>query len=119
MKVAELDDVQLDYWVAQAEEFEVKPYMGGLFLANGQWYRPSASWSQAGPIIGRERIAVWAGKGKWCATHPATMGTAYDGQSDYIDVSDYDSSCGSRPLIAAMRAYVASKYGDEVPDEMK
>jgi hypothetical protein len=25
---------------------------------------------------------------------------------------------GPTPLIAAMRAFVASKYGDEVPDEM-
>ena len=61
-------------------------------------------WAQGGPIIEREKISVYHmdwlnGDQKWMA------GEQY----------------GPTPLIAAMRAYVASKLGDEIeiPEELK
>lgn len=56
----------------------------------------STSWALAGPIIERERIVLWpcAGGKEWTAA--IGMGTL-----------DFDTS--PTPLIAAMRAFVASK----------
>ena len=82
------------------------------------WFCPSINWAQGGPIIERERIAVWGGcRNQWYATHPNTIPSGYNGQDIYIDVGDEDSQDGATPLIAAMRAHIASKYGDEVSDE--
>lgn len=75
-------------------------------------WAPSSVRDHGGPIIDRERIAIWAGHGCWHATPCTSVG--YDGDSSYIDVNDDDSYSGPTPLIAAMRAYVASKLGDEV-----
>ena len=62
----------------------------------------STDWSQGGPIIEREGIALYndAFLGKWIAT-------------DVIECVEYETE-GPTPLIAAMRCYVASKLGDEV-----
>lgn len=75
-------------------------------------FRPSTDWSDGGPIIERERIAAWKADGDWCAAVPGD--SAYHGDCDYIDVTRRDGSSGPTPLIAAMRAYVASKLGEEV-----
>lgn len=70
--------------------------------------RYSTDWAQGGPIIQRERIAVWSRlrdvKLVWMAEYP-------------------DTSClshGPTPLIAAMRCNCASKLGEEVdvPEEV-
>ena len=59
----------------------------------------STDWSQAGPIIEREKIDVMPTFGnQWHST----------------DVSGHVTRFGPTPLIAAMRCYVASKLGDEV-----
>ena len=63
-------------------------------------FRPSTSWSDAGPIIERECIDLINDFGRWMARH---------GKRD--DYSRADVS----PLVAAMRAYLAWEYGDEVP----
>lgn len=60
------------------------------------WFRPSTDWSQGGPIIEKERIAllIWPAKGfTWAGQ---VWGHA-------------DPHHGETPLIAAMRAFVASK----------
>jgi hypothetical protein len=73
----------------------------------------SAAWELAGPIIERERICVSTPNIKggsyswWEATaafsyHPATAG------------NKTAEGIGPTPLIAAMRAYVATKFGKEV-----
>lgn len=75
----------------------------------GLWGNPMKSylnWSQGGPIIERERILIEPHSGnQWCATYKCPD-AIYDGHT---------------PLIAAMRAYVASKLGDEIeiPEELK
>jgi hypothetical protein len=99
MKTSELTGAALDWAVAMAEnwagaDFEVKPY--------------STDWAQGGPIIEREHISVEA-------TRVGGLGDRWmaDIQTDCTQFAD-------KPLIAAMRCYVASKLGDtvDVPKEL-
>ena len=75
-------------------------------------YKPSADWSQGGPII--HNIKGFLLK-QWLESKPETCCEAhihnYDG--DWIEF-------GPTPLIAAMRCYVSSVLGNEVevPDEL-
>jgi hypothetical protein len=69
---------------------------------NPEYSRYSSSWKQSGPIIEREKIDVmWCGI-EWCAYCMTP-----DGERQL-------ETSGPTPLIAAMRAYVASKMGDEI-----
>lgn len=105
MKVAELTGESLDWWVAQAE--------GMLRLIQGSrteklgGYSPSTKWLHGGPIIENMKISLFvhAVKGWQARIYPNGVHIPFEG---------YDHS----PLVAAMRAYVASKFGDEVPDEV-
>lgn len=91
MKASELTGAALDWAVAQCEGISVR----NGFDDNCPEY--STSWSQGGPIIEREQIAIYLEyQDSWAAT---------DG--------NYRMP-GDTPLIAAMRCYVASKLGDEV-----
>jgi hypothetical protein len=114
MKVAELTGALLDVWVARVIGLPVAGIVGGeCFIRDdpNPWrFRPTTSWEQAGAIIERECIAVrpclWI-SGQ-CVEWSAEMG---------LQESHYRT--GDTPLIAAMRAYVASKFGAEVPDEVQ
>lgn len=129
MKTAELTGAQLDYWAAKAEgkrlfrapAFDVAgdrwqwTSEGGNKLHNlpvGKWH-PSTDWSQAGPIIERDGITLlqpsFDGNTEWQAIVQARLRPDPD-----IDGVQAD---GPTPLIAAMRAYVASKFGDEVGEK--
>lgn len=110
-KTTELEGELLDLAVAKA--------MGYRWLAEvpedlcGTWYagecdgginnwEPHENWAQAGPIIERERISLQAAEsGGWYTyfDHPTERDA---------------TAAGPTALIAAMRAYVASKLGDEV-----
>jgi hypothetical protein len=76
---------------------------------------PSKDWSVGGPLIERERIILWP---DYC--HPRGASDQWRAQccgswDDTEPQDDVAPLCeGSTPLIAAMRAYVASKFGDEV-----
>jgi len=113
MKVSELEGALLDYWAGKAERIIsaslriVSPQNACEWRdRSGLWRRwsPSTKWGQGGPIIDRERIglmpAVEGGVAFWIAAH-----------QDYSDPVR-----GSTPTIAAMRAYVACKFGNEVPE---
>lgn len=115
MKVAELEGALLDAWVAQAEGgYDVVPAPTdpqGCWVSSGGDpfpFRPSTDWLQGGPIIERQEITVVGSEswlGKWRAA------------ANVIWLPDhYEWHYGPTPLIAAMRAYVASKFGYEVPD---
>lgn len=104
MKTSELTGVMLDYWVARAEGLEcgVGPASNapdkvcGVKLSTGWFFpwSPSTDWAIGGPIIERERIGLEDEGLHWSAGVESAL----------------------TPLIAAMRAYVGSKFGDEVPD---
>jgi hypothetical protein len=122
MKVSELSGAMLDYWVAKAEGLNVLSretpsgvsywaegdnrfigYIGGEHLPQ---YNPSQDRHLGGMISERERINT----------------NFYDGTPGLDDWSaDIGNPAGSRsfgptPLIAAMRAFVASRFGDTVPE---
>jgi hypothetical protein len=123
MKVSELSGAELDYWVARAEgiavaigedTWEIQKWgeravywyggdgeIGGTMPIGG-WGSPSTNWSDGGPIIERERIRLEAA---WIGELKDEIGWLAERQFE-----------GKTALIAAMRAFVASKFGEEVSD---
>lgn len=76
----------------------------------------STDWSQGGPIIERECIATYASGA--CSVSPKNPDYWV---AEILDTSEILTQYGPTPLIAAMRAFVASRLGDEVeiPEELK
>ena len=101
---------------------------------DGRSYKPSEHWSDGGPIIERDQIfltppshehssggpnAGWKNYAHWRATVSAatrTLPPANETQAA-LNVRPVGRGTGETALIAAMRAKVASHYGDEVPDD--
>ncbi len=130
MKVSELNGPLLDYWVARCEgksaafaEFtaKVKPF--------------SSEWEYGGPIIERDQIYLspprnvhyyggpndgWKRYDDWSATVSARTRTLPPNETQIAlkTGGGVGRGRGDTPLLAAMRAKVASHYGDEVPDEL-
>lgn len=122
----------LDYWVARADglefvlrgqqpafEFDFDPerhaqeHVMGKVMKQYVWFLPSTNWAQGGPIIERERIDLNGGAVEECDTWRArTLLRSVSGQNM---APCYGMEAAS-PLVAAMRAFVASKFGEEVPD---
>ena len=97
-KVSELSGSELDYWVARAERLE---------KGRSNWVAYSTAWAVGGPIIEREGIStehIWHIDGR----SPTQMWVA--------ERNGVCSMVGKTPLVAAMRCYVAYKFGDEVDD---
>lgn len=115
MKTSNLIGPALDYAVSVAEarrgalpdDFWLDEVKGGNF-------DPSGTWSEGGPIIERERIAV-----VWVEVSNKWMGYARGPFSSHKD-KNYAPTSGSTPLIAAMRCFVASSLGEDVaiPEEL-
>lgn len=131
MRTSKLKGIALDWAVAKCEDLnflfdKTYPYtkVTGIYI-NGfpsqEFFSPSTSWAQGGPIIEREGIDVFCTligrpdheneawrKSNWRARF-ARMGVGTE------------ASFGNTPLEAAMRCYVASKLGDEVeiPEELQ
>ena len=113
IKTNEASDVVLDGMVAKCEGKNGVLHDDGITrciviatasgVYKGTW-KPSFNWSQGGPIIERENIALY----------PHGDGT-YEAEV-FLNPK---RGAGPTPLIAAMRCYVASKLGEEVevPDE--
>lgn len=131
--VSELEGAELDAAVALCGEWKtahehfptmtLDPTFSGVKIINGrcllmpsnpmrqdaQDYRPSTSWAFGGPIIERERIALYFGDDAsgWHAGFNLQVG---NGPGIYTD----DGQWGPTPLIAAMRSFVASRFGRSV-----
>ena len=127
VKTQDLTGPALDWAVAKAEDNEDcrDPYVtrtrDGMetyvkvttFSGYEADWEPSADWSQAGPIIEREKITLdydFDGQGLslWTARK-----YAFDGTLLWAEFGD-------SPLIAAMRCFVQSRLGDkvEIPGEL-
>jgi hypothetical protein len=117
MKTSELTGALLDYWVARASGL-ADPVIGSddvcrvlvqyTFHAEPQRvnFFPGSVWMDGGPIIERAGIGISPYRGKWGA---------------WLTIDSYvgnPNSTGEAPLIAAMRCYLSSKFGGEVPDEI-
>lgn len=119
MKVSELSGAMLDYWVAMAEGHALSSEWdcaldGGILIGTGagdpqRRFAPSADWSDGGPIIDRVPFGIFEKfDGGWAAG-------IYRPQAGTRDLCvAYET--GDTLLIAAMRAYVAFRFSDEVPD---
>ena len=113
VKTSELKGTALNWAAAKAK-------LGGHSLAEFLASRdvrlgisPSTNWAVGGPIIEQEQIALQyyqdgghENGGEWVAY--VLSGKDDDGFDNTI-VTD-----GPTPLVAAMRCYVASKFGEEV-----
>ncbi|MGO4151481.1 phage protein NinX family protein [Cupriavidus sp. YAF13] len=128
MKVADLEGVMLDYWVGKAER--IVP--ASLRIAqpqnvcewrephSGTWRRwtPATKWAQGGPLIERERITFaqsglrWSEEKQDLEAIVPPLYVAAIGRDGRI----VGEGRGLTHLVAAMRAYVASKFGEEVPE---
>jgi hypothetical protein len=101
-KTADLEGALLDAAVARAEGrgllFDFRGEPAQCFV-DGVLYSPSTDWSLGGPIVQRERIELLRSGPGWCAQVGSSKGAVEDGHT---------------PLIAAMRAYVASRFGETV-----
>lgn len=106
MRVQGLNGALLDYWVGRAEGKINTPFTGPFEIeVEREWetesvpYSPSSDWSQGGPIIEREGIeSGLLGNGEYYATRTRV----------YVFKA-------KTQLVAAMRCFVASKYGESVP----
>ena len=116
MKISDLSGALLDYWVARAEGFDVrlnedkswavvtsKNFVGNSVHSS---FAPSSRWYEGGPIIERERA--------YMLNHYAGRDAVLTWTAEIRGSNPYE---GATALIACMRAFVASKFGDEVPDE--
>lgn len=119
MKVAELEGTTLDLWVARAWFTEkLPPRERPIFAPDGMLFAPSASWAHGGPIIEREKISLYD------PIEHDPMHESWGAAILYRDPADTPSNFwrsreadGPTPLIAAMRCFVASKFGQEVPND--
>ena len=131
-KTSELVGYRLDLAVALAEGIRAEPVLLQSLKDDGSpnwpavetckqfdsdgrmcgFFNPSTSWNQGGLIVERERVAIFRAYdgGEWFAVHDGKE--CIDGQisNDRCEVGKH----GSTPLVAAMRAYVAAHFGDEV-----
>ncbi|AMR77662.1 phage protein NinX family protein [Cupriavidus nantongensis] len=128
MKVSELQEGLLDYWVAKAlGDREISMRDGkceSRFHPDFDFhlFSPTVAWHEAGPIIQANNIQIgpptgavhryggpnagWGPSGFWSA---CTWHAGVDGKRAFGH--DKDS-----PLVAAMRCYVMLKFGREVPE---
>ena len=123
IKTADLIGPALDWAVAKCEGIPVydeqKCFTAGWIeydeFENISWslYEYSTDWSQGGPIIEREQIGLFLAMEP---EHPE--GERWSAFS--YRVGSNKTQFGPTPLVSAMRAYVASKIGDEVevPDDL-
>lgn len=114
MKVAELSGEKLALWAARAAGYKaaiIDSIAGShcFILPSDEYahvmapFRPHEDWAQGGPIIEREELC---------------LDFEGDGWGSYFKADGPDNRMGGpTPLIAAMRAFCASKYGGTVPDE--
>jgi len=129
-RVAELEGAPLDAAVAKAEGWEKQALDDGSVWwwscapewrntpgnAQGKvdWFHPSTDWADGGPIIYREKIDTsapeeWSDDQRWYAG-------MYQGKDAQHSGMNHEAR-GGTPLIAAMRCFVASRFGEfvEIP----
>jgi len=107
MKVKRLDGRQLNHWVAKSAGLTLSLDYQNLGARHnhesGVWhphpYNPANDWSQAGPIV----------SGEWVAIEDALMNW-FGPQWPHIP------AIAENPLKWFMRAYVATQFGDDVED---
>lgn len=116
-RVADLTGAELALWVARAHGWVIgqafsgecwKDASGHAMEYTAEW-KPSTDWAQGGPIIERERMSFAA-----TGTGPKDE----NGNEPIVAISATGRKAmeGATHLIAAMRAFVASKFGETVSE---
>ncbi|SKC78576.1 Protein of unknown function [Burkholderia sp. CF099] len=103
MKVSDLSGARLDLWVHRAERSDEVPVP--LY---------SSDWGVAGPIIEREHIVLQFFREY--DTRTAAVTEHWGARVHHDDYPPNRRYHASSPLVAAMRAYVARKFGDDIVD---
>lgn len=145
MKVSELEGALLDYWVAKAEGLGAELCSDdlGTFCVRTVRYRgggsfrgpffPSTEWVDGGPIVERDQIflnppsevhynggpnAGWKRYDHWRATVSTRTRTLppKNEVQERMGHGGPGRGAGATALLAAMRAKVASHFGDDVPE---
>ena len=109
MKTSELTGAALDWAVAKAWQ---PVYSDKHLLEHAKGFQPSTDWAQGGPII--EIMGMGITRTNKTNEEPwAACVAQYPSADIYLH--------GATPLIAAMRCYVAYRWGDEVdvPKELQ
>ena len=105
MKTSELKGAALDWAVAKCEgHTDSKDF--AWYYDRRNTFNFSTDWAQGGPIIEREGISI--------SSH-------LDGYEWFArDYWGLNEQAAEKPLVAAMRCYIANKLGDtvEIPDEL-
>lgn len=105
VKTSELIGPALDWAVATAEGISIHALCAGGFAVNCEDYSPSTDWIQGGPLIERYRVVCDYGRPLSDGESPRWFAQCW---------SPYAGEYGATPLIAACRAIVAAKLGNEV-----
>lgn len=126
-KTSELTGALLDAAVAKAAgmSFEVVPQKvwgdgSGITIVsaspacmvNHDYFEPSISWADGGPIIERDRIALVGYGGTWDAAVSGFVATDFSISSESGSAGEAEDA--PTALVAAMRAFVGAKLGAEV-----
>ena len=134
MRTQDLIDAQLDWAVAKCEGYECKfdDEVSGPWLVPQEGYlhdekplasfRPSTNWARGGgEIVEREGITVMVTDIERHDDGTITFANKWKAATPQQVLDCDDGSYGPTPLIAAMRAYVMAKVGDEIniPEELK
>lgn len=109
--VSKLNGARLDLWVAKVRGIEAAIEHNCCFLAGSgdEIYRPSSDWSQAGPIIERERIAVFPEMLDGIVQWQAYIEAPQSSDDDDFWAAPATMTTGATPLEAAMRCFVQSR----------
>lgn len=116
MRTSELTGAALDWVIATCEGYSVSISESGevIIMREGvvDYFDPHRNWGWGGPIIEREHITLG-----WVVSNYLHVTGCWSG---HIPQTNGKILYGPTPLVAAMRCYVSSKFGDEVavPDEL-
>jgi len=119
LRVWEFQGAELDLLVAQAVGMQGARIVEGVCMVTASpqdpekgpsiHYRPTTSWSDAGPILEQHQISIW----RYPDLDSWHAGTQFDFVRDEgLKVKNYCQ--GPTPLLAAMRCFVASKLWNDV-----
>lgn len=131
MKACELSGKHLDYWIAMADGVVVTDPAEIQRLADAGATQPHIYWSELDGemqrISGTEPLSkrylnIWK---SWAHCGPIIESNCIDTSTGFTDGSQWEAvihfndlvlrTNGPTLLVAAMRAYVASKFGEDLP----
>lgn len=106
-KVSDLIGMDLDYWVAKAKQLS-RTDKGDL-----EQFSFSSDWTEGGPIIESEEISIYPNYYRDSSGLFDGWAAASNKKTGFYSPRTITKR-GDSPLIAAMRVFVASRFGETV-----